>query len=212
MPTWFQPFLYFFIGFHLRFDYYISWFRGTQENVKINDSEYYIKVFEHYSCIIIHNVIRFVLPYYFHPELGFYNILYLNIIEYVWGGAMFGIFSQISHILENVEWPIEKPVPKDWGTLQVLTAKDYSHDSFFWTYISGYLNYQVVHHLFPSVAPHYYPEISHIVKETCLEYNIQYDYKESFFTCLKSHWRHLLQFQKYRNPEFIKNREQKKIQ
>jgi len=120
-------------------------------------------------------------------------------VEYLIGGLIFGVFSQISHILENVEWPIDKPVPNDWGTLQVLTAKDYSHDSYFWTYISGYLNYQVIHHLFPSVAPHLYPKIAPIVKETCKEFNINYVYEETFFTLLASHWRHLLQFQKYFN-------------
>jgi len=106
--------------------------------------------------------------------------------------------------LEDVDWPIEKLIEKDWAISQVLTSKDYSENSTFWTYFSGYLNYQVVHHLFPSVAPHYYPEIVGIVKQVCLEYNVKFDHDETFYSLLMSHWRHIKQFQSFRDRFFKK--------
>jgi len=176
-------------------DYYVSWFKGEQENVKINDSNLWLKQLEHYGAMIFYNFYKIYLPTLICAKLSLSTTFFLYLLEYAVAGFIFGVFSQISHILEDVEWPKDKPIQKNWGVLQVLTAKDYSHDSYFWTYISGYLNYQVIHHLFPSLAPHYYAQIAPIVKETCKEFDVKYDYEESFWSCLLSHWRHLLQFQ-----------------
>ena len=40
---------------------------------------------------------------------------------------------------------------RDWGAHQVLTSHNYSIDSWLPLHLSGGLNYQIEHHLFPSV-------------------------------------------------------------
>ena len=64
---------------------------------------------------------------------------------------------QANHVVEEVQWPTpdeKNHVNMDWGVLQVVTAQDYAHGSFFWTNFAGALNYQVPHHLFPNVRVH----------------------------------------------------------
>ena len=52
-------------------------------------------------------------------------------------------------------------------------------------YLFGGINYQIEHHLFPSVAHCHYPAISKIVKETCQEFDIEYTHHDSIITALK---------------------------
>jgi len=139
-------------------------------------------------CYILH---RILLPIYFGNSALF--VLFMFLFSEFTCGIIFGYMSQISHISDERDFP-DYP-KKEWAELQILTSCDYCHDSYFWTYFSGYLNYQGVHHLFPALAGHYYPEIAHIVKETCVEYNIPYTEYNSFLECCKRHLNHVEQFQ-----------------
>ena len=66
---------------------------------------------------------------------------------------------QVSHISTEVQWPEarrdekgELRVPGQWAKLQVETSVDYGHPSWWCTFLSGALNFQSVHHLFPCVS------------------------------------------------------------
>ncbi|MEZ4891343.1 MAG: fatty acid desaturase, partial [Crocinitomicaceae bacterium] len=51
----------------------------------------------------------------------------------------------------------------------------------------GGLNYQVEHHLFPNICHVHYKNISKIVKETAIEYNLPYYSYATFFAAIKDH-------------------------
>jgi len=58
-------------------------------------------------------------------------------------------------MIEEVSWPQPDKsgvIPGDWAQLQVETAQDYGHGGWYTTVLTGALNYQVVHHLFPQVC------------------------------------------------------------
>ena len=78
-----------------------------------------------------------------------------------------------------------------WGAGQVLTSADFCHGSFFWTHVSGGLNYQIVHHLFPGVCHCHYPLIAPVIRQTCLEFGHRYTHYTTFASALASHVRHL---------------------
>lgn len=63
---------------------------------------------------------------------------------------------QSNHVVEDVKWyakPASNEVmPIDWTELQVATAQDYGHGNAITTFLTGALNYQVVHHIFPHVS------------------------------------------------------------
>lgn len=196
VPTWFQPYLYFLSVHQMQMDDYFSYWRRSMENIKMHKRSLYDRaVF--YGCKAGYLLHRIVLPIALgtrSPLMTFALFLVANGIA----GVLFGLFSQTTHVTEEMEWPAAPLITGDWAEMQVLTATDYAHDSTFWTYMSGYLNYQVVHHLLPSVAPHNYPALLPIVKQTCQDFDIKYTILPSFWSALASHLNHLDQFQVYR--------------
>ncbi len=78
-----------------------------------------------------------------------------------------------------------------WAELQALTSVDYAHDSALCTFMCGALNYQTIHHLFPTVSQYHYPSITPIVRKVCEEHGVRYNYIPTFWEALKGHVNHL---------------------
>ena len=64
--------------------------------------------------------------------------------------------------------------PQDWGEIQVRNSGNFAVNNTVLTELYGGINYQIEHHLFPTVCHVHYRAISRIVEETCKEYNIPY--------------------------------------
>jgi linoleoyl-CoA desaturase len=64
----------------------------------------------------------------------------------------------------------------DWGEVQVRNSGNFMNQSpFEWfSRLHGGINYQIEHHLFPSMCHSHYPAISVVVRQTCREFNIPY--------------------------------------
>eukprot|EP01024_Parvocaulis_polyphysoides_P014199 TRINITY_DN1572_c0_g3_i1.p4 TRINITY_DN1572_c0_g3~~TRINITY_DN1572_c0_g3_i1.p4 ORF type:complete len:112 (-),score=2.06 TRINITY_DN1572_c0_g3_i1:176-490(-) len=82
-------------------------------------------------------------------------------------------------------------VPIGWAERQLLSTADFAPRSWFWTHVSGGLNHQVVHHLFPGVIHPHYPALSKIVAETATEFGLNYIAYPTFWSALVAHFRHL---------------------
>jgi linoleoyl-CoA desaturase len=65
--------------------------------------------------------------------------------------------------------------------MQISNSGNFSTDNIWWTRIFGSINYQIEHHLFPNMSSIHYPVVSKIVKEYCMENNIQYVNKSSIY-------------------------------
>lgn len=79
---------------------------------------------------------------------------------------------------------------RDWAMLQILTSTNFSVGSWFWMHISGGLNLQIEHHLFPAIIHTRLSTLQPIVRETCYEHGIQYDNQcySNYFTALTSNF------------------------
>jgi len=78
----------------------------------------------------------------------------------------------------------------DWGEHQIRHSSDF-YLPYFLSYWTGGMNYQIEHHLFPTVHPRHYPALSKIVKEECSTRNIPYHLHSSWFEALKGNFKHL---------------------
>jgi len=61
----------------------------------------------------------------------------------------------------------------DWGMFQIIHSHDFGADSLLTCYLTGGLNLQVEHHLFPTI---FFPrlfQIRHVVKEYCIKKRIE---------------------------------------
>jgi fatty acid desaturase len=101
---------------------------------------------------------------------------------------------QVAHVVDEVRF-LEKEadgtVPGSWAKQQIATCADFCHGSWFWTHISGGLNYQAIHHLFPSVIHTHYPALAPIVRAAAEKHGVPYKVYPTFAAALFGHFRHL---------------------
>lgn len=111
----------------------------------------------------------------------------MSISEIVTGLILSNLF-QVAHVTNEVKF--HKENGNNWGEKQVESCCDFAPGSLFWTHISGGLNHQVIHHLFPGVNHCHYPKLWRIVEEECKKHDIKYIYYKSFFEALYSHYKY----------------------
>jgi fatty acid desaturase len=104
---------------------------------------------------------------------------------------------QVSHVSTACEYPLgdkREPgenVDDEWAMSQVRTSVDYSHGSWWAAFMSGALNYQITHHIYPGVSQYHYPAIAPIIIQTCEEFGLKYTVLPSYWSALKAHVDHL---------------------
>lgn len=155
-----------------------------------------------------------------HPKievffLFFYKALYyalfifvpLFLTGYGWGHVVIGflimhfisgyylsIIFMLAHGVEQVHFNVPEAdavVEKDWAIHQMCTTANFSTNNKLAAFLTGGLNQQVEHHLFPNVCSVHYPAISGIVRTTAKEFNVPYLELPTFFGSLQSHIRFL---------------------
>jgi len=60
------------------------------------------------------------------------------------------------------------------------------------------MNYQIEHHLFPTIHPRHYPKVSKIVEEECKLAGVPYHMHLSWLDALRGNYRHLINMSKPR--------------
>jgi fatty acid desaturase len=115
--------------------------------------------------------------------LTVYNLIY-GLLPILCFAILFLMFTQVNHIhTENFTG-----CPHFYKH-QIMTATNIKTDSYLMRILSGGLNCQIEHHLFPSVNSCHLPEIAKIVKPLCVKYNILYNEYSSFSTALYDTWK-----------------------
>ena len=85
-----------------------------------------------------------------------------------------------AHYLENIfivnhiQHGLVPPPDAHWAVKQVLGTSNWCSGSVLANLVSGGLNHQIEHHLFPSMNIHLYPTISPIVRQACKEFDLPY--------------------------------------
>lgn len=133
-----------------------------------------------------------VLPLIFSQHSLVHTVQLWLIAHLVTGWTLAFMF-QVNHVTDRADFYEKKgdKVNVGWTKSQIEGTSDFAHDSWFWTHVSGGLNYQVVHHLFPWVCHVHYPEIAPIVKKACKEAGINYIVYPTFMSALAGHFNHM---------------------
>jgi delta11-fatty-acid desaturase len=74
----------------------------------------------------------------------------------------------------------------DWAKIQICHSANFINDNYLWTYFFGSINYQIEHHLFPSMNSIHYLTIKPIVEQFCKKNNIPYVHKNSVYDAFNS--------------------------
>lgn len=79
---------------------------------------------------------------------------------------------------------------------QVVTAQNFGTDSLFCYYFSGGLNFQIEHHLFPTINHCHLPALSPGVKRICKKYGVPYHHAAGYRDAMERHVEHTLEMEK----------------
>merc|ERR1719229_928807 len=165
---------------------------------------------ESLSCIAIHWMIR-ALPFVYLPS--WWQAIVISLIFEMSSSVWFSLQFAVNHeTLENVLSDstghlstvfVDSNAHRDFGAHQVITSHNYSVGRWFALQLSGGLNYQIEHHLYPSVHNRHYPALSNIVRETAKEFNLPYNASDTFWVGVQKHAKLLYVMGKYDDSDTI---------
>nr|ATI22172.1 delta-5 desaturase 3 [Brachionus koreanus]QBO56254.1 fatty acid desaturase 5/6-3 [Brachionus koreanus] len=122
----------------------------------------------------------------FVPTLGFIGTVKLYFLVRFFESFWFVWSTQISHLPMTVDY--DKDL--SWFRSQLNSTCNVEQSAFN-DWVSGHLNFQIEHHLFPTMPRHNYYKIAPDVRELCKKYNIDYQCKTmsqatiDIYKCLK---------------------------
>jgi linoleoyl-CoA desaturase len=122
-------------------------------------------------------------------------------------GLTLALVFQLAHVVEHAEFEYaggndNKKIEEEWAIYQVKTTANFAPKNKIVSWYVGGLNFQVEHHLFPRVSHVHYPAISKIVKQTCEQFNLNYNEFPTMTGAIVSHFRMMKQLG--RKPAFAK--------
>ena len=123
-----------------------------------------------------------------HTLMGFF-------IHHFISGIILAFATQPAHLGDDMEFFSSEEnngsMENSWAIHQLKTTANFAEKSRFTAWFIGGLNFQIEHHLFPTVCHVHYKKISKIVRQTAEEYNLPYKSHPTFLDALRSHFGHL---------------------
>jgi linoleoyl-CoA desaturase len=107
-------------------------------------------------------------------------------------GLTLSLVFQLGHMVEDMpkDWPdTTNQLDQSYSEHQCSTAVNFASTSWFASWMTGGLNTQIEHHLFPNICSIHYRKIAPIVKKTAQEYRVGYREYSSWPKTLASHFR-----------------------
>lgn len=184
-------FLYGFLGLKFRIqDITGTIIDGTNAAIRVNQQSSY-DLFLQFVTKSWWAFYRLVLPIFvFHTQhnMSWWEFWGYFFVSEMMTGYYLAFNFQVSHVSPNLLWPdIHQPLSDEWAINQLQTSVDYNHGSWVCNLACGALNYQSIHHLFPSVSQYHYPAIAPLIQSVCKKYGVRYNYLPTFWQAFKAH-------------------------
>ena len=112
-------------------------------------------------------------------------------------GLTLALVFQLAHVVEGPAFPQPDEhltIEESWAIHQLRTTANFAVGSPLAAFLTGGLNQQVEHHLFPRVCHIHYPALAPIIRQTAAEFGLPYLEQPTFGAALASHYRTLRHF------------------
>lgn len=143
----------------------------------------------------------FLLPLIFTSLSWWQIVIGVFAMHYI-AGFILAIIFQPAHVVEGTEFPLPdetRTLKNNWAVHQLMTTTNFGNKSKWFSWFVGGLNFQIEHHLFPTICHVHYNKIASIVKSTAGDFGLPYKSTRTFFQALVGHVRLLKQLG--RNPK-----------
>ncbi len=138
----------------------------------------------------LHVTVFLALPLAFGPQAVSTTIIgYLSL--HAVAGFTLAIVFQMAHVVEGVRYiqPSDaNMMPRGWMEHELLTTANFGKTRLC-TFITGGLDHQIEHHLFPAICHIHYRALSPIVAQCAADHGLPYIHSGSFFQAVASHTR-----------------------
>ncbi|KAM6460120.1 acyl-CoA (8-3)-desaturase-like [Liasis olivaceus] len=121
-------------------------------------------------AIVLSYNVRVCLMYV--PVMGFKSFMVYYWLARLLEATWFLWVSQMSHIPMTINY--EQSL--DWVSARLSATCNVDH-SWFNDWFTGHLNFQIEHHLFPTMPRHNYYKVAPLVKSLCAKHGVQYERK-----------------------------------
>lgn len=132
-----------------------------------------------YIAVVLNVIIHLIIPY-----IVFKSILHTVTFFLIYNFALSIILALVfvpAHTCSLVRMlSVEENNSLDFMTRQVISTADFNPQNKLLNFLTGGLNNQVTHHLFPWVCHLHYPKIQPLVEQYCHEHGIAYHQFSSF--------------------------------
>lgn len=119
------------------------------------------------------------------------------VLMHMIGGLIITTIFQLAHVVEGPEHHDAHKTDMIEGSRavhQLKTTANFAMKSPLVTWFAGGLNFQIEHHLFPTICHVHYTKISKIVRETAQEFGLPYYHQPKLWKAVVSHLKMLKQF------------------
>jgi linoleoyl-CoA desaturase len=127
-----------------------------------------------------------------HVALGWFSMHFVS-------GLILGCVFQPAHVVPTSEFPLpdsDNNVEGDRDMHQLLTTSNFSPKNKILGWYMGGLNFQIEHHLFPTMSHVHHKSISKIVESTAKEFGLPYNSQPTFVGALVNHGKMLYKLRK----------------
>jgi linoleoyl-CoA desaturase len=140
---------------------------------------------------LAHATLFLVIPFVF-SGYAWWQIGIGFVAMHMVGGFTLAVVFQLAHVVDGPEFPLadeDGVVEFNWAAHQMRTTANFAVQSPLNRFITGGLNQQIEHHLFPRICHIHYRDLAPIVKQTALEHGLPYYENPSFRAAVASHYR-----------------------
>ncbi len=125
--------------------------------------------------------------------LPFWKVAIGFVAMHLVAGFMLAFIFQLGHLVEGTVYPslTDGRIAESFAAHQCRTSANFSVDGFLAQWITGGLNCQIEHHLFPRICHIHYRNLAPIVKKTAEEFGVTYTEFPTFADAVRSHYRTL---------------------
>ena len=146
-----------------------------------------------YTTKIMYYLFWIALPMLLVNFSWYYILLGFFVMHYT-AGMILSIIFQLAHVVDDVETVLPEEVnqsPRAWAVHQLSTTVNFATKNKMLSYLIGGLNYQIEHHIFPTISHIHYPKLAEIVKKTTSEFNLPYNEYRTFADAFTAHVKQL---------------------
>lgn len=130
----------------------------------------------------------------FFISIAWWKVLIGFFVMHYTAGLILSIVFQLAHVVKQTEMPFPDEtgsMKNTWAIHQLYTTANFATNNKLVNWLTGGLNHQVEHHIFPNISHIHYSKIAEIVKETARKCNLPYNEYETMRAAIQAHFQHL---------------------